>query len=461
MFNRNHVCAIAAVAAFSMLSLTACSDENSDITNVPEESELSSSSTPSVEAESSSSELVLSSSSAPSSSSEESSSSSEKLSDLQSCDTTGASVGSICKTRDGDFVYAGDGEWRDYDRTVTKIKVECSAENDGTMQFVNPSENSDDEILSRLFICKDGAWLPEIKQAYELDKIKFKCSAVKPHPVDGDECSYKDDDGYLRNFMYVHDAWWESKVDSTFGMCPTNAINSRLYKKSGADYYYCAWGKWFLAVMVPQQFTDPRKEGLSDEEYDVLDLPKNASVGDRAEGALERCVNGVTLMLRNGIYGYGTAKTSAYCVAENHYRYRSNGTWTLETDEDLQNDSRFQEIECTEGNLGAEYELGDGKIYRCENVRTTDFCNKNTCKYSWKPGAVEVDAHYKRSILIGPTEACNESNDGEEVTIDAGPIVGGYFPCHKRLLDYQCKYDSENSSGKWEVVGENSVSFYD
>ena len=152
MFNRNHVCAIAAVAAFSMLSLTACSDENSDITNVPEESELSSSSTPSVEAESSSSELVLSSSSAPSSSSEESSSSSEKLPNLQSCDTTGASVGSICKTRDGDFVYAGDGEWRDYDRTVTKIKVECSAENDGTMQFVNPSENSDDEILSLILL---------------------------------------------------------------------------------------------------------------------------------------------------------------------------------------------------------------------------------------------------------------------------------------------------------------------
>ena len=148
MFNRNHVCVIAAMAAISMISLTACSDENPDITNVPEESELSSSSAPSVELESSSSGLELSSSSAPSIES----SSSEKLSDLQSCDTTGASVGSICKTRDGDFVYAGDGEWRDYDRTVTKIKVECSAENDGTMQFVNPSENSDDEILSRLFI---------------------------------------------------------------------------------------------------------------------------------------------------------------------------------------------------------------------------------------------------------------------------------------------------------------------
>ena len=54
MFNRNHVCAIAAMAAISMISLTACSDENPDITNVPEESELSGSSTPSVEPESSS-----------------------------------------------------------------------------------------------------------------------------------------------------------------------------------------------------------------------------------------------------------------------------------------------------------------------------------------------------------------------------------------------------------------------
>ena len=385
MFNRNHVCAIAAVAAFSILSLTACSDENSDITNVPDESELSSSSTPSVESESSSSGLELSSSSAPSiessSSSEESSSSSEE----------------------------------------------------------DPSES-------------------------ELTEADVKCGAIKPHPVDGDECSYKNDDGYLKDYLYLDGGWRESNADSTFGLCPTEYHSSKLYKKSGADYYYCAWGKWFLAVMVPQQFTDPRKEGLSDEEYDVLDLPKNASVGDRAEGALERCVNGASLIVRER-FDYGVVRVetqaSAYCVAENHYRYRSNGTWTLETDEDLQNDSRFQEIECTEGNLGAEYELGDGKIYRCENVSVTDFCNKNTCKYSWKPGAVVVDVRYKRSTLASPTEACNESNDGEKVTIDAGPIVSGDLPCYKRLLDYQCKYDSENSSGKWEVVGEKNVSFYD
>ena len=40
MFNRNHVCAIAAMAAISMISLTACSDEN--VTSPSGESGLSS-----------------------------------------------------------------------------------------------------------------------------------------------------------------------------------------------------------------------------------------------------------------------------------------------------------------------------------------------------------------------------------------------------------------------------------
>lgn len=59
MFNRNHVFAIAAMAAFSMVSFTACSDENSDITGVSGESALSSSSTPLIESESSSSGGVV------------------------------------------------------------------------------------------------------------------------------------------------------------------------------------------------------------------------------------------------------------------------------------------------------------------------------------------------------------------------------------------------------------------
>ncbi len=59
MFNRNHVFAIAAMAVISMISLTACSDENSDITGVSGESALSSSSTPLIESESSSSGGVV------------------------------------------------------------------------------------------------------------------------------------------------------------------------------------------------------------------------------------------------------------------------------------------------------------------------------------------------------------------------------------------------------------------
>ena len=58
MFNGNHVCAIAAMAAISMVSLTACSDESLNITNVPDESELSSSSMLSVEPGSSSGGFV-------------------------------------------------------------------------------------------------------------------------------------------------------------------------------------------------------------------------------------------------------------------------------------------------------------------------------------------------------------------------------------------------------------------
>ena len=380
MFKRNHVFAIAAMAAFSMLSLTACSDENSDITNVPEASGLSSSSTPSVEPESSSSSgLELSSSSAPSSSSEESSSSEKSP-----------------------------------DRKLTEADV--------------------------------------------------KCGAIKPNPVDGDECSYKNDDGDLRSVVYAGNRWREFNADSTINLCSESYNSHKLYKKSGADYYYWVWGEWLPAVMVPQQYMDSRKEGLSDEEYDVLDLPQNASMGDRAEGTLERCVNGVTLVY-DTLLNWVT-KTSAYCVAENHYRYRSNGTWTLETDEDLQNDSRFQEIECTEGNLGAVYER-DGLTYKCVNVQKAVSWSKYTTAYDWRPGAVVIDASFKRSTLASPTEVCNESNDGKKVVVDAGievsylgESVTPQWPVplgRKRELDYQCKYDSEKNLGKWELVGDRRI----
>ena len=143
MFNRNHVCAIAAMAAISMISLTACSDENPDITNVPEESELSGSSTPSVEPESSSSsERELSSSSVhsivPKSSSSETEQSSSSAPSIESSSSSEKSSSSSEKSPDSDLI-----------------------------------------------------------------ETDVKCNAIKPNPVDGDECSYKNDGGYLSEFVYV------------------------------------------------------------------------------------------------------------------------------------------------------------------------------------------------------------------------------------------------------------------
>ena len=58
MYNKISLSAIAAMAALSMVSLTACSDEDTNIVGATEESGLSSSSTPSVEPESSSGGVV-------------------------------------------------------------------------------------------------------------------------------------------------------------------------------------------------------------------------------------------------------------------------------------------------------------------------------------------------------------------------------------------------------------------
>ena len=58
------------------------------------------------------------------------------------------------------------------------------------------------------------------------------------------------------------------------------------------------------------------------------------------------------------------------CEPRNYYRYRENGLWTLETDEDRLNDSRFQQPECTEENKDSVFEIppqpGEpGKVYKC------------------------------------------------------------------------------------------------
>ena len=415
MFKRNHVFAIAAVAAFSILSLTACSDENSDITNVPDESELSSSSTPSVELESSSSSgLELSSSSAPSI---ESSSSSKKsgdsvqvelkcdyetkgaktrflvkqsgvvLKDVCSepspdidddvyaedcnaenggrvlplwrgnakyggmsyykcqkdswvegdirltCDTTGVAVGDLChKTgtmgifrasmpnsgpSEYVFVYAGDGVWKEVQGYFEMTK-KCTAENQGEKEKFVVGKESD--VITSYYACSNGKWT-------EISEKDYHCATEKA--VVGDTCSFESENGML-HYLFMHsdhqnlNFWVESKVDSELGFCPiyyfSYSHEDWIYRKKGDKYYLCKSGEWLQKDLVPRQYTDSRKEGLTDEEFDMLDLPKDAKVGDRVGGLLESC---------------WYDDESSYCKPQNYYRYRGNGSWTVETEENL------------------------------------------------------------------------------------------------------------------------------
>jgi len=144
----------------------------------------------------------------------------------------------------------------------------------------------------------------------------------------------------------------KSIVDSVLGYCP-QARTEWKYAQKDEKYYYCDEGKWLEAGFVPHQYTDSRKEGLTDEEYDVLDLPKEASVGDRAGGLLENCFDNKKLEL--GGPDEWRSETYDYCLSQNYYRYRKDGSWTLETEEDLINDKHDSAPDCTPESEGAEY----------------------------------------------------------------------------------------------------------
>ena len=60
-----------------------------------------------------------------------------------------------------------------------------------------------------------------------------------------------------------------------------------------------------------------------------------------------------------------------YCMPKNYYRYRDNGTWTLETDQERETDPSFHSgQECTAEREGVETVFQPephvpGRIYRC------------------------------------------------------------------------------------------------
>jgi hypothetical protein len=157
----------------------------------------------------------------------------------------------------------------------------------------------------------------------------------------GDTCSVMQSEG-MEYYVLNKDSTWEKcNIDPNLGACPLEANHyySQLFNDYNGKYYYCHGGEWTEVKLVPHQYTDPRKKGLTDEEYDILDLPKDASVGDRASGLLEICYNHPDI----AEYFYD----SLFCMPRYYYRYRENGTWTLETEEDRSADNRFNLPECT------------------------------------------------------------------------------------------------------------------
>ena len=328
---------------------------------------------------------------------------------LPQCDTAGVSVGAICtkshcyrtKTSmgyyspicsgDNTYIYMGNGAWKILTHTTdngdrknfadsswAQWTKECTAENEGETEkhIYGIAPN----VAELYYKCVDGKWT-------DMSETDYYCTTEKTDV--GDTCTVTVGDS-TRHYMfmnvghywedsYLENSWLESTVDPVLGYCPLARTETEWrYAQKDEKYYYCDEGKWLEASLVPHQYTDPRKEGLTDEEYDVLDLPKEASVGDRAGGLLENCSD-------NEKFGLGGPdewryETYDYCMSKNYYRYRENGSWTLETETELEMNYA---IPCTAGTEGVEYTLlprprEPGRIYKRISIKCDPITDPNS-----------------------------------------------------------------------------------
>ena len=311
------------------------------------------------------------------------------------CDTAGVAVGAFCRTEKSVtsfgmtviytlvFTYEGAGTWNLLLETsgagnrhdiggLAKMTKTCSSENEGAKEKL--VYGIDPDVIEFYYMCSEGEWT-------EIDETNYRCTTE--NTAVGDTCSYESGDSTLHFlFMYVIDyqdfwhenTWVESTVDPEFGYCPQTFTDPTelTYVQKDGKFYYCDFGKWVMPGLVPRQETDPRKEGLTDEEYDVLDLPKEAAVGDRVGGLLESCFDNVMLDLGGPDEWY--YETYDYCLSKNYYRYRENGTWTLETEDEQKNVKYRWPPECTPESEGMEYSYlpqsrDPGKIYKRIGIR--------------------------------------------------------------------------------------------
>lgn len=179
-----------------------------------------------------------------------------------------------------------------------------------------------------------------------VDEIVYNCTTRKT--VEGDTCSFESQ-GKMHYYLFEGGYWYESNIDPKLGACPMNenAYYGQRFKESDGEFYYCDKGKWKPTKLIPQQYTDPRKEGLTDEEYDVLDLPKEASVNDRAAGLLENCWDKDVLLAQKLEHNDDIGFQYSYCLPQNYYRYREDGTWILETSDDEIADELLHNTVCS------------------------------------------------------------------------------------------------------------------
>jgi hypothetical protein len=298
------------------------------------------------------------------------------------CDSAGVSVGSLCNVHSAQggywgaggrggrcYEYVGTGTWNE-SKCLKAPAKECNAENEWSTGKITYSNGYTDFFQCEHVVYTDlseelhdeGFLWQSVNEAY------YNCSTGKN--VEGDTCSFESQ-GEKQYYLFEGGQWVQFNIDPKLGMCRIyNDLPYELhFKEFEGEYYYCVDGKWNPIKLVPRQYTDPRKKGLTDEEYDVLDLPKEAKVGDRANGLLEYCGYGKTL-------DYFDSNVYDYCYSTNRYRYREDGSWTKETDEDLwEDDAYFGSKPCgddtwccakTEGMKRNFFDyLEPGKTYQC------------------------------------------------------------------------------------------------
>ena len=278
------------------------------------------------------------------------------------CDTAGVQVGDLCRKTgtinifqagmnvtpsERTFAYAGNGVWEECDG-LTKITKQCSAENVGDKEKI--VYGRDDNTLSMYYQCSSDGWTEIDEATFYNCADSVSVSGTCSIEIDGKMVYYKyNDEEFWVNGKMVDSGWVKASYDPELGFCPMYYSLSSSYnlpKLLDSGYYYCWAGQWEKVNLVPKQYTDPRKEGLTDEEYDVLDLPKDAKVGDRAGGLLEKCEYNQDLYTVNGWEVYD------YCISQNYYRYHEDGSWAKETVDEFFDDINSSSFECnaeTEG----------------------------------------------------------------------------------------------------------------